>query len=113
MPANLNPAPPSLDNPHDLGNAPSRLPLWAQRAALAVFVLGFVAATVFAATEHWRRATFALGCTMLWLAGCRAFCDSHVLGLVAVRSQRFDIAFCIATGAMLVWLAASVDSLGS
>ncbi|NLF91141.1 MAG: hypothetical protein GX570_07335, partial [Corynebacterium marinum] len=45
-----------LDNPHDLGAPPSRLPLWAQRAGMAVFLVGVVAAGGFAFTEHWRRA---------------------------------------------------------
>lgn len=80
---------------------------------LALFVLAFVVATVFSATEHWRRATFTLGMAMLWLTACRLTCDSQVMGLLAVRSRRFDALFCTATGALLVWLAVSVDSLGS
>ena len=34
---------------------------------VALFVLGFVVATLFSVTEHWRRATFTLGMAMLWL----------------------------------------------
>lgn len=105
--------PPSLDNPHDIGNAPSRLPVWLQRAMLAFFVLGFITATLFSLTEHWRRATFTLGATMLWLTVCRLSCDSQVMGLLAVRSRRFDALFCTSIGVLLVWLAVSVDSLGS
>lgn len=103
----------TLDNPHDIGNAPSRLPLWAQRAMIAVFAAGFVASGLYAFTEHWRRATFTLGATMLWLALMRLTCDSRVIGLVAVRSRRFDTLFCTLTGAAMMWLAWSVDSLGS
>ena len=105
--------PPSLDNPHDIGNAPSRLPVLVQRVMVALFVLGFVAATLFSATEHWRRAAFTLGAAMLWLTVCRLTCDSQVMGLLAVRSKRFDVMFATATGAALVWLAVSVDALGS
>lgn len=105
--------PPSLDNPHDIGNPPSRLPLRAQQVMVGLFVLGFVVATLFAVTEHWRRATFTLGAAMLWLTACRLTCDSQVMGLLAVRSRRFDALFTGAAGAALVWLAVSVDSLGS
>lgn len=103
----------SLDNPHDAGNPPSPLPLWAQRAMVGVFVVGFVASGLFSATEHWRRATFTLGAAMLWLALMRLTCDSRVIGLVAVRSRRFDALFCTALGAAMMFLAGSVDALGS
>lgn len=76
-------------------------------------VAGVVASGVFSATEHWRRATFTLGASMLWLGLMRATCDSRVIGLVAVRSRRFDIAFTTLIGAAMMWLAWSVDSLGS
>lgn len=105
--------PPSLDNPHDIGNPPSRLPLRAQQVMVGLFVLGFVVATLFSVTEHWRRATFSLGAAMLWLTACRLTCDSQVMGLLAVRSRRFDALFTTAAGAALVWLAVSVDALGS
>ncbi|SDM12295.1 Protein of unknown function [Corynebacterium mycetoides] len=102
-----------LDNPHDVNNAPSPLPVRVQQAMAALFVLGFVASGLFSATEHWRRATFTLGVSMLWLAVMRLTCDSRVIGLVAVRSRRFDVAFTSVLGAAMMWLAWSVDSLGS
>lgn len=102
-----------LDNPHDIGNAPSPLPVRMQQAMAALFVLGFVASGLFSATEHWRRATFTLGVSMLWLTVMRLTCDSRVIGLVAVRSRRFDAAFTSVLGAAMMWLAWSVDSLGS
>lgn len=107
------PPPPSLDNPHDIYNPPSKLPVRVQQVMVALFVLGFVVATLFSVTEHWRRATFTLGMAMLWLTACRLTCDSQVMGLLAVRSRRFDAIFTATTGAALVWLAVSVDSLGS
>lgn len=103
----------SLDNPHDIANRPSPLPLWAQHAMIVVFCAGFAASAVFSATEHWRRATFTLGAAMLWLALMRLACDSKVIGLLAVRSRRFDAFFCAALGAAMMWLSWSVDSLGS
>lgn len=79
----------------------------------AVFVAGFVLSGLYAATEHWRRATFTLGVAMLWLTVMRLTCDSKVIGLIAVRSRRFDAIFTTALGATMLWLSWSVDALGS
>ena len=103
----------NLDNPHDIGNRPSVLPVWVQWVMVALFAVGFVASGVFAATEHWRRATFTLGAVMVWVAVLRMTCDSKLIGLIAVRSRRFDALFCTGVGAAMMWLAWSVDSLGS
>ncbi|GAB3942184.1 DUF3017 domain-containing protein [Corynebacterium tapiri] len=103
----------SLDNPHDLHNPPSRIPARVQWVGVALFVLAVVIASFFSLTEHWRRATFTLGAAMLWLAALRLTCDSRVVGVLAVRSVRFDAAFNLCLGAALVFLASSVDALGS
>jgi len=78
-----------------------------------VFVVGFALSALFSATEHWRRATFTLGAALVWLAVLRYACDSRVIGLVAVRSRRFDALFCTTLGAAMMFLAGSVDALGS
>lgn len=115
MPSSLSNAPGglSVDNPHDAENPPSPLPLWAQRVMAGLFVVGFVASCLFALTEHWRRATFTLGAAMLWLAVMRYACDSQLIGLLAVRSRRFDALFCVGLGVAMMFLAGSVDALGS
>lgn len=102
-----------LDNPHDLGLPPSRLPRWAQWTGMALFLLGIGVAGGYAATEHWRRATFVLGVSLIWLAVVRMTCDSRVVGVFAVRSRRFDAVFCVIVGGLMAFLAASVDALGS
>ena len=102
-----------LDNPHDRGLAPSRLPVTAQWVLVGLFVIAVVVATLFAVTEHWRRATFTLGVSMIYLAVLRLVCDSKVMGLLAVRSRRFDAFYCTVLGGTMAFLAASVDSLGS
>ncbi|WP_439648040.1 DUF3017 domain-containing protein [Corynebacterium lemuris] len=102
-----------LDNPHDLEEPPSRLPRWAQWTGMAVFLLGGVVASGFAVTEHWRRATFMLGASLLWLAVVRLTCDSRIVGVFAVRSKRFDALFCLIIGGLMAFLSASVDALGS
>ncbi|WP_257159370.1 DUF3017 domain-containing protein [Corynebacterium cystitidis] len=104
---------PTLDNPHDLKQKPSKLPAWVQYSGIALFVVGLAVASGLALTAHWRRASFVLGLTMIWLAVLRLTCDSRKIGLVAVRSRRFDTLFTTALGAAMVWLAVSVDSLGS
>ena len=102
-----------LDNPHDLAVPPSRLHRWVQWGFVAWFVLGVTVASIFALTEHWRRATFVLGASLLWLAVVRLTCDSRIVGVFAVRSRRFDAAFCSVLGGLMVFLSASVDALGS
>jgi hypothetical protein len=80
---------------------------------MAVFLVGVVAAGGFAFTEHWRRATFALGVSLIWLAVVRVTCDSRVVGVFAVRSRRFDAIFTTVVGGAMAFLSASVDALGS
>lgn len=102
-----------LANPHDEGMAPSRLPRTVQRIGVGLFALGLIAATLFSFTEHWRRATFTLGASMIFLAVLRWTCDSRVMGLLAVRSRRFDACYSLVLGGVMTFLATSVDSLGS
>lgn len=102
-----------LANPHDLNLAASRMPGWLQWSGMAAFIVLLAAAAWFLVADHWRRATFALGVSMLWLAVLRLTCDSAKLGVFAVRSRRFDAAFSTVAGAALMFLSASVDALGS
>lgn len=102
-----------LANPHDLNLAASRVPGWMQWSGMAAFIVLLAAAAWFLFADHWRRATFALGVAMLWLAALRLTCDSAKLGVFAVRSRRFDAAFSAVAGAALMFLSASVDALGS
>lgn len=111
-PSSPNPQRP-LANPHDANLAPSSVPRRLQRIGLACFLILLVFASVMSLTEHWRRATFALGSAMLWLAVLRVYCDSAVLGVLTVRSRRFDAIFSAVLGTLLVFLALSVDALGS
>lgn len=103
----------ALANPHDAGLKPSVLPRPLQLLGVGGFLLAFVAASVFAFTEHWRRATFTLGVAMIWLSVLRVCCDSRLLGVLAVRSRRFDALFTLLLGGGLVFLSSSIDSLGS
>lgn len=102
-----------LDNPHDVGLKPSKLPLTAQYGCLGLFLLAIVVSGGFAVMEHWRRATFTLGAGLVWLSVVRLTCDSKVLSVLAVRSRKFDAIFTSVVGAFILFLSASVDSLGS
>jgi len=102
-----------LDNPHDVGLKPSKLPLTAQYGCLGLFLLAIVVSGGFAVMEHWRRATFTLGAGLVWLSVVRLTCDSKVLSVLAVRSRKFDAIFTSVVGAFILFLSSSVDSLGS
>ena len=60
-----------LDNPHDVGLKPSKLPLTVQYGCLGLFLLAIVVSGGFAVMEHWRRATFTLGAGLVWLSVVR------------------------------------------
>lgn len=100
-------------NPHDASEQPSPIPRAIQRVGLAFFLLGLVVASAFALTDHWRRATFVLGAGMVWFAALRQTCNSATLGLLTVRSRRFDVRFALLIGLATMYLSVSVNSLGS
>ncbi|MCK7637616.1 DUF3017 domain-containing protein [Corynebacterium pygosceleis] len=104
---------PGIDNPHDVDLSPSVVPRFIQRVFLALLVVAFLVAVGFALTEHWRRATFLLGGALVWLSVIRVTCDSRELGVLAVRSRRFDALFTLLIGGVMAFLAVSVDPLGS
>lgn len=54
-----------------------------------------------------------LGLALLWLTVVRLTCDSSRVGVLAVRSRRFDATFTGVIGALMAFLAYSVDALGS
>ncbi|WP_295625613.1 DUF3017 domain-containing protein [uncultured Corynebacterium sp.] len=102
-------------NPHSPdGPAPGEK--WSKRTQLILFGLlffGLGAAMVFLGLERWRRATFTLGMTMIYLGVLRQYLPDSLLGVFSVRSRRFDLWFCLLTGGGMVFLASSVDALGS
>lgn len=102
-----------LANPHDARVAPSAISRPIQRVLVGVFVAFLVVVALLIGVDRWRRGTFMLGVAMMWLASIRWIVDSDVLGVLAVRSRKFDSLFSAAIGAMIVWLSVSVDPLGS
>lgn len=107
-------APPvSLANPHDAHLQPSPLPPAVQWVAIGIVIAAVAVSGIFAVSEHWRRATMLLGGALMWLTVVRLTCDSSRVGVLAVRSRRFDACFTGILGAAMVFMAFSIDALGS
>lgn len=104
---------PLTGNPHDVALPPSKLPRVVQRVFVGVFIAGLLIAATYIGLEHWRRGAFVLGASLCYLAGLRACVDSDILGVLSVRSRSFDMAFSLLIGLSTVWLAISIDPLGS
>ena len=107
--------PDPMVNPHSPAE-PAPAEQWSQRARWVLFGIlffGLGAAVVFLGLERWRRATFMLGVTMMYLGVIRQYLPDSLLGIFSVRSKKFDLWFCLLVGGAMVFLASSVDALGS
>jgi hypothetical protein len=102
-----------LDNPHDVDVRPSGWPQWFQMLLVLIFLVAVAAGVVSIIAEHWRRGIMSVGIGMVWLGVARWFVDSRLMGVLAVRSRKFDSAFCVIVGGLLLLIALQVDSLGS
>ena len=102
-----------LANPHDAYQPASKATRNLQMLSVVLFLVAIVAGVVLILTDHWRKGALAVGTGIVWLGLLRWWVDSWILGVFAVRSRRFDSAFCLIVGALLLITAWSVDSLGS
>lgn len=102
-----------LANPHDVNLPASKVTRNLQMLSVVLFLVAIIAGVVLILTDHWRRGTVAVGAGMVWLGLIRWWVESRILGVFAVRSQKFDSAFCLVVGALLLYSALSVDALGS
>lgn len=102
-----------LDNPHDVDVRPSGWPQWFQMLIVVVFLVAVAAGVVSIFAEHWRRGIVSLGAGMVWLGMARWVVDSRIMGVLAVRSRKFDSAFCIIVGGLMLLISLQVDALGS
>ncbi|MDX2356747.1 DUF3017 domain-containing protein [Dietzia sp. PP-33] len=94
---------------------PARLS-WSQIRAqwpLALVLAGLAVALGFVVLERWRRGAFLLGLVALAAAALRAAVPDERARLLGVRGKGFDVAFYLAIGAVVLWLATSIDSLGT
>lgn len=107
--------PDPMANPHSKGDSPrgKEWPQWVQNLLYGALFFGLAAAAVFLGLDRWRRATLVLGLTLIYLGALRQVLPDSILGVFSVRSRRFDLWFCGFIGVLMVFLAASVDALGS
>lgn len=94
---------------------PARL-TWAQIRSqwpLALVLAGVAVALGFIVLERWRRGAFLLGLVALAAAALRLAVPEPRARLLSVRSKRFDVGFYTGVGAVILWLATSIDSLGT
>lgn len=79
-----------------------------------VIVVIFVAvAVVFLVLDRWRRGAFVFGAGALLAALLRAVLPTARVGLLQVRGRFFDVSAMVITGAAILWLATSIDPLGT
>lgn len=94
---------------------PARL-RWSQIRAqwpLALVLAGLAVALGFVFLERWRRGAFLLGIMALAAAVLRVVVPGDRARLLGVRSKGFDVAFYLGVGAVVLWLATSIDALGT
>lgn len=94
---------------------PARL-RWSQMRAqwpLALVLGGITLALAFVLFERWRRGAFVVGIVALAAAVLRGVLPEHRVRLLGVRGKAFDVGFYAVVGAVILWLAASIDALGT
>lgn len=74
---------------------------------------GVLAAALLVMFDRWRRGSFVFGAALLVGAVLRAFIPSSQAGLLQVRGKSFDVTVMATVGGVMLWLAASIDSLGT
>jgi predicted ABC-type sugar transport system permease subunit len=79
---------------------------------LAVIALVVVAA-VFVIFDRWRRGAFVFGSAALLAALLRALLPSSRVGLLEVRGRFADVVAMTVAGVAILWLATSIDPLGT
>ncbi|GAA4674290.1 DUF3017 domain-containing protein [Gordonia humi] len=77
-------------------------------------VLALVAvAAVLVLVDRWRRGAFVFGAALVVAATIRALLPTSRVGLLQIRSRPFDVVTMAALGAAVLWLATSIDALGT
>ncbi|GAC69845.1 DUF3017 domain-containing protein [Gordonia soli] len=79
---------------------------------LLVLLAGLVAA-VLVLFDRWRRGAFVFGSALLLASLLRALIPTSRAGLLQVRGRFFDVVATAAVGATILWLATSIDPLGT
>ncbi|MDL9937181.1 DUF3017 domain-containing protein [Gordonia sp. ABSL1-1] len=74
---------------------------------------GVVVAALLVMFDRWRRGSFVFGSAFLVGALLRAVIPTSRAGLLQIRGKLFDVATMAAIGGLMLWLATSIDSLGT
>jgi hypothetical protein len=82
------------------------LPLLAVTVVIAV-------AVVLVLADRWRRGAFVFGAATMLAGVLRWALDPEQVGVLAVRSKRFDVGATLLVGGLIVVLAVSIDPLGT
>ncbi|NNH71993.1 DUF3017 domain-containing protein [Nocardia uniformis] len=84
------------------------------RTNLPLILVGavLVVAVVFLAWDRWRRGAVIIGGAALLAAAFRLLLSTEQVGLLAVRSKRFDVSWLTVLGTAIIVLAATVNTLG-
>ena len=78
-------------------------------AVMAVVVV----AAILVLFDRWRRGSVVFGAALLLGALLRTLVPTDKVGLLQVRSRPFDIGALASMGLLVIWLATSIDSLGT
>ncbi len=79
---------------------------------MVVVTLVMVVAVVFVASDRWRRGAFFFGGATLLAAAFRLCLPTAQVGLLAVRSKPFDVGALTLLGSSILFLAATINTLG-
>nr|WP_253647824.1 DUF3017 domain-containing protein [Williamsia deligens] len=79
-------------------------------ALVALFV---IIAFAFVVADRWRRGAFVFGGAALLASVLRALLPASRVGLLQVRGRFVDVVATALTGGLIIWLAASIDALGT
>nr|WP_038169646.1 DUF3017 domain-containing protein [Tomitella biformata] len=80
---------------------------------LILIGLGLFVAVVLVAMDRWRRGTLVFGIVTVGAAAIRLVLSEDRVGVLAVRSRLFDVATLATFGGLVIWLGASIESLGT
>lgn len=85
------------------------------RSQWAILLVGllFVAAFALAGTSYWRRGAVLIGIGAGAAAVLRLVLSDEAAGLLAVRGKTTDFAMLASVGAVVLYIAATIDPLGT
>lgn len=78
-----------------------------------IVFIGVVLAAGLVLFDRWRRGAFVFGSALVFGAFLRTFIPTAKGNLLQVRGRVFDVVAMASVGAMMLWLATSIDPLGT